>query len=178
MLYLVACLNETLQHNNQWTNKCMQRNDRPCCSNIHNTHLNPTAHIRDNNVSTASESYILMKGFRTQKHSIYKLMTMSDSHLILSYSQLVNMQGRISATMLKYHAINANRTVVLHSHNLSIKKWMVSFTLIWLTSSNQWIWKWLHSTVWMLWQNEKSLPLVRIKPTQLLSDFMYVKTGW
>jgi len=26
----------------------MQRNDGPCCYNIHNTHLNPTAHIRDN----------------------------------------------------------------------------------------------------------------------------------
>jgi len=54
----------------------MQRNDRPCCYNIHNTHLNPTAHIRDNNsVSMANESYIAMKGSGTQKHSIYKLMT-------------------------------------------------------------------------------------------------------
>ena len=48
-------------------------------------------------------------------------MTISDSHLILSNFQLVNIKGRISATMLKYHAMNVNRTVVLHSHNLSIK---------------------------------------------------------
>lgn len=165
MLYLVACLNETLQHNKQWTNKCMQRNDRPCCYTIHNTHLNPTAHIRDNNsVCTTNKSYIAMKGSGTQKHPIYKLMTISDSHLILSNFQLVNIKGRIRATMLKYHAMNTNRTVVLHSPNFSIKMWMVSFTLIWLTSSTESIWKWLHFTVWMLWQNEKSLPLVGIEP--------------
>jgi len=85
----------------------MQRNDGPCCYNIHNTHLNPTAHIRDNNsVSMANESYTAMKGSGTQKHSIYKLMTISDSHLILSNFQLVN---------IKYHAMNKNRTVVLQS---------------------------------------------------------------
>jgi len=92
-------------------------------------------------------AYIAMKGSGTQKHSIYKLMTISDSHLILSNFQLVNNKGRTSATMLKYHAMNANRTVVLHSHNLSIKTIMVSFTLIWLTSSTQQIWKRLHFTV-------------------------------
>lgn len=100
----------------------MQRNGGPCCYNIHNKHLNPTAHIRGNNsVSTANESYIAMNGSGTQKHSSYKLMTISDSHLILSNFQLVNIKGRISATMLKYQAMNANRTAVLYSHNLSIK---------------------------------------------------------
>jgi hypothetical protein len=100
----------------------MQKNDIPCCYNIHNTHLNPRAHITDNNsVSTANESYIAIKGSKIQEHSIYKLMTISDSHLILSNFQLVNIKGRIRATMLKYHALNTNRTVALHSHNLSIK---------------------------------------------------------
>lgn len=78
--------------------------------------------------------------------------------------------------MLKYHAMNTNRTVVLHSHNLSIKTWMVSFTIIWLTSSTQPIWKWLHSTVWIC-QNEKSLPLVRIKPIHT-SPLSYYKISW
>lgn len=102
----------------------MQRNDRSCCYNIHNTHLNPTAHIRDNNsVSMANESYIAMKGSGTQKHSIYKLMTISDSHLILSNFQIVNIKGRISATMLKYHAMNKKQdsspTVLKHEWSAS-----------------------------------------------------------
>lgn len=163
MLYLVAGLNETLQHNKQWTNKCMQRNGGPCCYSIHTTYLNPTAHIRDNTMSTANDPYVARKGSGTQKYPMYKLMTISASYIILSHFQPVNTKGRMSVTMPQYHATNVNRTMFLHSHNHSIKcEW--SATHIRFTSGTQSIRKWAPSTLWIWWQNEKSLPLLGMKP--------------
>jgi hypothetical protein len=121
MLYLVACLNETLQHNIQWTNKCMQRNGEPCCYSIQYSYLNSTAYIRDNTLCKAYDSQVGITGSGTQ--DTFHLYVKHISYLILSYFQLVNTKSIIGVTMLKYHAMNASRTVTLHIH---IRKWTAS----------------------------------------------------